>query len=481
MTKTRALFGVAAGLVAGAYAVDHFRSGCPAQQDWEANAPPPPAVAVPAPRATAILETGDVVHMRAALSSDSVVAHALDTAFLRIDLDAVATVGDRAPVAMAMVIDRSGSMDEGDYQDLEQPTKMQQTKAAAMAKIDRLADDDMVAIVSYSDRAEINRPLVRVGDVGRAALRRTIDAIYAHGGTNIGAGMELAIKELTKAMARSLTRRLVLMSDGHANYGETDDLRLAELARNDGVSVSALGVGYDFNESLMVMIAENGGGAFHYAKNADSIGPALAAELDHLSRSAARSVDVALDLPEGVELDRVFGFPVRHQAGRWIVHVGDMAGGDHRQIVVKLDLDALPEGAHSLVDLDLSYGLAKSDVRRHHVGGLSVVATSDPLEVRRGLRPSVMASVVEAQTAQARREAATEFAGGNADVAKARIQAELDATAAYAETLEESELDARMAELEGALQKLGSLSAQSERGRDFAKQELYDSRIQMTY
>lgn len=479
MTKTRALFGIAASLVAGAYVVDHL--------GWSHQPPPEPP---PEPTAAATdlpvgaIEIGELVRMAAAVSADFVPAGAADELYLRIDLDAAERPGARGPVALAMVMDRSGSMDEGDYDDLEQPTKMQQTKAAAIALIDRLAPDDMLAIISYSDTAEVNQPLRRVGDVGKAQLRRLIETIYAHGGTNIGAGIDLAVKQLAKTINKRLTKRLVLMSDGHANYGETDDRALAQMAAAalaGGVSVSALGVGLDFNETLMVMVAENGGGAFHYAKDAEHIGPALAGELDHLARSAARQVDVALELPEGVTLERVFGFAVSRRAGRWVVHVGDMAGGEHRQVIVKVATSPSQPGLRPLARLDLSYGVPSGDMRRHHVGDLSVATTDDPLAIRRGVRPTVMAGVVAAKTAQARREAATEFAAGRSARAKARLQKELEATSAMGEAVERGILMHRVAELEETLQQLNDLSASSDDGRNFAKQQQYDARIQMTY
>ena len=73
-------------------------------------------------------------------------------------------------------------------------------------------------------------------------------------------------------------RRLILLSDGNANQGITDPTSIAEIAakaRREGITISTLGVGVDFNEDLMTLVAQSGAGGYYYARDASAVAAAF--------------------------------------------------------------------------------------------------------------------------------------------------------------------------------------------------------------
>src|SRR5262249_55780545 len=82
---------------------------------------------------------------------------------LRVRADQSSDVVDaRAPVAMVLVIDTSGSM---------AGRKIEDARSSAIAMLDEMQADDMVSVVRFATQSEVLVPLGRVGDVGNEARR----------------------------------------------------------------------------------------------------------------------------------------------------------------------------------------------------------------------------------------------------------------------------------------------------------------------
>lgn len=479
MKKTAALFAAAGALVVGALAIDLWFTFARRPSSAPSPSPSPSPIAQPTPldpsAHPAAARIGERVTADLALSQPLVAAATPSDTFLRVDLTAGAVAGaTRVPLNLAIVLDRSGSM-AGD--------KIERARASAKQLVARLMDEDRVSIVTYATDVAVDQPLTRVGD-DRARLLRVIDGIVDGGGTNISGGLESAIAELERGRGAGAASRVVLMSDGNANQGITDPRALGELARRArerGISVSSLGVGLDFNEDVMTILAESGGGAYHYVREAQDIAVALDAELSTMAALAARGVEVSVELAPGWAVREVYGYRTEQRGSRLVIPVGDMAAQTRRQIVVRLGVPASAPGPLAALGAVLSYAAPDgSDPREFHAA-LGVTASTDATAVAARERRDVVEAAEAVLAAEARRQAAATFQSGNKGEALSGLRLKASETRARAAALASPKLAAQADEMEEALRALDAAEATSDSGKDLVKREKARARSIFAY
>jgi Ca-activated chloride channel family protein len=240
----------------------------------------------------------------------------------------------RRPMNCAVVIDRSGSMGaEG---------KIENARSAVRALIDQLRPDDVFSIVIYDDVVEVLRPAGRVGD--KAVLRRLVDEIGPRGWTNLGGGMVEGFRQSERYLGEGYVNRVILLSDGLANRGITDQEELGRIARRyrqRGVSLSTIGVGLEYNENLMVALANGGGGNYYYLEHATNLASIFRREFDLMSTLVAQSASLDLDLGRGVHFRDAIGCETAREGESVSIALGDLSSGECREVTVEL---AVPRG-----------------------------------------------------------------------------------------------------------------------------------------
>lgn len=211
-----------------------------------------------------------------------------------------ATAG-RPQLSVHLVLDVSGSM---------QGEPLARAKQAAHQLAGKLDARDDFSLVTFSSDGKV---LVPSGPVGprRTAIQQTIERMATEGGTNIGAGLQLAYDQANSpARSRDAIRVVLLVSDGQANEGITDRSALSSLALEafqSGIQTSTFGVGSSYDGQLMSDVASDGAGGYYYLQDAGGIGPALSMELDQRLSPVATAVEVRVRLREDVDLLRVYG------------------------------------------------------------------------------------------------------------------------------------------------------------------------------
>src|SRR6202521_5316841 len=239
--------------------------------------------------------------------------------------------GSRLPLNLGLVIDRSGSM----YDE----RRLEFVIEAVRCLADNVAPEDKVAIVAFADRAKVIVGQDEIHD--KAAVRSAIediDLLEIGGGTQMALGMRAAIDEVKKNLAPNRLNRVLVLTDGQT-YEETACIDLANQNR-DQMSFSAMGVGVDFNEKLLMRISQDSHGKYHFIGNPAEIPGIFEDELAGLRQVSVRNGRIEVPLAQGVQVREAF------RASPEIYSLGAPLVGDDRHISYESgDLEANVPGS----------------------------------------------------------------------------------------------------------------------------------------
>lgn len=257
----------------------------------------------------------------------------------------------REPLNLSVVFDRSASMNID--------SKIGFVRKAGHILTDNLTPHDYVSLIAYNHEVQVLVAMHPV--VNREYLHHRIDELTAAGDTNISGGFLEGAAQLEKRLREPGQHHVILLTDGLANRGVTDARALVSLvqrAKARGIGVTTVGVGTDFNESLLSQMAQAGGGHYAYAANADQIPTAIERELGSLLAVSAQNVSLKMDLPAGIEVLQVYGREEAFKPGVLEESLGDLTSGEERRLLIKFHvspkLTATPGSPLSL-RAELSY------------------------------------------------------------------------------------------------------------------------------
>jgi len=333
-----------------------------------------------------------------------------------------ATGGEARPVAFAMVLDVSGSM-SGD--------KIVQARQSVLDVIDRMRDNDQIALVTYSDTARVVQPLARVGSV-RQRLHLVVPTLGIEGGTNIPAGLAAGVATLAEAPA-SHVHRVVLMSDGRDGSGQSLD-QIAQSARSRadlGVTLSSLGIGSDYDEAFMSRLADAGRGNYEFLRDGAQLRAFLARELQQSAQTRAELATVHVSLPQGWSLARAYGAEVGHDGDGVHLPVGALYAGEERRIVLDLRIDtahaaAAGQGLGALGAQVTYRAFGSPSATTLRVPGLALARAASPGEALASRDEAVHAEATSTVLAARQSEAVVAWREGRGHEADGIMQQNLD-------------------------------------------------------
>jgi len=234
---------------------------------------------------------------------------------------------ERAPMRLACVFDRSGSM-------AGQP--IEYAKEAARLLVRQLSNTDVFCLVAFDDRLEV---LVEPSAVeAKEELQRRIDTLTARSSTDIGAGLLKAFELMTREHSAIGVNRILLLSDGYANHGLVGQnlvSRVGKEVEKTGFSVSAFGVGSSYDAELLGQITAKGRGSLYHIDQPDSTPRFFQEEFGDLLAVSATEVKALVSLPEGVEIKEFYGFTGENN----IYEIGNLYSGETRTLLMELEVD----------------------------------------------------------------------------------------------------------------------------------------------
>ena len=319
---------------------------------------------------------------------------------------------ERAPINVAIVLDRSGSM---------QGEKIQRAREAAIGALDLLRADDIVSIIAYDSDVNVLVPATKLTDKDHVA--NIIRAIQPGGNTALFGGVSKGAAEVRKFMDEKHVNRVILLSDGLANVGPSSPGELGDLGasmKKENISVSTLGLGLGYNEDLMVQLAGKSGGNHQFIENASELASIFRREFDDVLSVVAQAVDVKIEIPEGIRPVRVLGNSADINGQSVITRLSQVYSDQQKHVVIEVEIPA--DLAHAAVDasgteiakmtplatVSVSYMNMVSEKSETLTGEVSVSFSSSTAKVKSSVNNSVMADVI-ALVASEQNKIATEL------------------------------------------------------------------------
>jgi Ca-activated chloride channel family protein len=376
---------------------------------------------------------------------------------------------DRPALHLALVIDRSGSMSG---------SKLEGAKQAARFLVERLGAEDSLALVVFDNEVSLLAPSEAPH---KEHLGEVIKQITPGGSTNLSGGWLKGAEELRRAPEGG-QKRVLLLSDGHANVGIADSDSLTGMVggiRGKQIGTTTIGFGRDFDENLLAALADAGGGNAYFAEGPDDAPGIFIEEFEGLATVTSQNVSVEITPISDVKFVGVLHeFPTVSVPGGIQVQLGDFFGGEMRRVIFEFAVPDVAElGQKHIADVVLRYTSVGDPVEMHQVTiPIHVnVVTADEAGMADEDR-DIVDEVLILKAAEDRKRASDLADAGSYDDA-AEI---LDSTS---ESLRAAMPDStRSDEMETELQELGYVSRRM-RHREYdlydKKRMLYESRRNM--
>ncbi len=267
------------------------------------------------------------VRLDVSLANPVLIAGKKQTTFLKVGLTGfeMEKQARRTPANIAIVIDRSGSM---------QGEKIKQAKQAARMAVRRLDGNDIVSIVAYDDTVSVLVPATKASD--RESILAGINRIEAKGSTALFAGVSKGAAEVRKFLSRDRVNRVILLSDGLANVGPDTPGALGDLGASlvkEGISVPTIGLGLGFNEDLMSQLAQRSDGNHAFVEHSKDLVKIFNYEFGDVLSVVAQEVLITINCRKGIRPIKVLGRPADIAGQRVVATINQLYSNQEKYLI----------------------------------------------------------------------------------------------------------------------------------------------------
>jgi Ca-activated chloride channel family protein len=267
---------------------------------------------------------------------------------------------------LALVLDVSGSMYE---EDGTGRSRLQRVQEAALAAIQKLRPDDTLAVIAFAHNAQVVLPATSLTE--RAKIEEIIDRIDMYdvdpGGTCMDQGIELGMTEVEKSKSAGRLSQIVVLTDGETS-GEQRCRQLAQQAADKQIHFTVMGIGTEWNASLLKDLARLAEGKWYYidVNQAYETQRIFLEEFEHLASAAFTNVEMHLWPVKDVRVKRVRQvvpeikeLPLTEPEERHLaVSIGTLERDKTSRYILDLSLPRRPDGNYVIVQMEVRYDLA---------------------------------------------------------------------------------------------------------------------------
>lgn len=276
--------------------------------------------------------------------------------YMVVDINAPRAVNSeqvtRSPLNLALVIDRSGSMNG---------RPLEAAREAARGVVDGLGDDDYLSVVMFDGDVETLIPGVKMDAAGKNSARHAIARIESRGSTDLSGGWLQGAEHVAERMTDLVAghHHVIVLSDGMANRGILDLEVLSDYARGlleRGIQTSTVGIGDGYSPEVLQVLAEHGGGRMHDAEHPAEIVEVVLAELGEIREVWGSRLVLNLSYPDGARVLSLSNDPVTAEStDSTSFLLGSIMEGGHRRAVIQLTCPRARSGDQLKIGLTLAF------------------------------------------------------------------------------------------------------------------------------
>lgn len=277
---------------------------------------------------------------------------------LEIEAPAQARQAPAPPLNVCLVLDRSTSM---------QGEKMDTVKSAAIQVLRNLRPQDILSVVAFSDRAEVIIPASYLQD--RQRLEAKIQMIQPSGATEMLQGLELGVREVMRSLDSKRINHIVLLTDGHTYGDEQECLDLASKLAEQGIGISGMGIGQEWNDIFLDLLSTRTGGSSAYITQPQDIKRILLEKFNALAHTYSEDITLELTPIEDIELTYAFRIqpdPSPIVLDESTLHLGSILQDTSTRVIFEYIIQPKAVKSNSMIFLD---------------GSLRVLIVSHPMPV----------------------------------------------------------------------------------------------------
>jgi Ca-activated chloride channel homolog len=259
------------------------------------------------------------------------------------------------PLNISLIVDCSTSM---------QGIRLDTVKLTAIDLVRQLQPNDIFSLVKFNDRAELLIPAGKLSDIKSTEMK--IQLLQAGGGTEIFKGLEMGFSQVSQFRSSDRVNHIILITDGRTYGDELSCDMLADQSSAFGVSISAVGIGSQWNDKFLDELTSKTGGICKYISDIGDIRSSILGEISRLGSNLTEQIKFNYQTPKNVELRSVFRLqpdPSPLVAGPPLIF-GLMPKQGAMNILLELLIKDIPPG---LDNLSLASGFINFEIPRHTI------------------------------------------------------------------------------------------------------------------